>query len=252
MGEPIRYEQQNGIAVLTLDRPEKLNALTNAMYLQLAERLRQINADAHIKTVIVRGSEQCFTAGNDLHDFVQAPPTHQSSPAFTFMHAVIELDKPLIAAVCGPAIGIGTTLLLHCDHVVTTHDAKLRTPFVKLGLTPEFGSSLLLPQLLGHARAAHLLVLGETISGAQALEWGLASECVITGQACINAAMTHAQRLIELPDQAARLTRRMMRKQILAELRAVIEEENEVFIAQLASPHTQSLLAEVLNRSAHR
>ena len=188
MTDLIKQDQHDGVLTLTIDRPDKLNALTNGMYTRLADLLFAADENDEIRVVIVTGGPNCFTSGNDLVDFLQDPPTHLDSPAFRLMRAVTHLQKPLIAAVCGAAIGIGTTLLLHCDQVLVTRNAKLRTPFVNLGLCPEFGASLLLPRRLGHARAARLLLLGDSLDGNEAVAWGLANEAFDDGEQCLAAA----------------------------------------------------------------
>ena len=168
MSEHILVEREGGLLTLRLNRVDKKNALTRAMYNRMAEVLDAANADRTVRVVLITGGPECFTSGNDVADFLQAPPTGMDSPVFQFMRALFDFEKPVVAAVAGPAVGIGTTLLLHCDLVYVSRDAKLRTPFVNLGLCPEFGSSLLLPQLLGPARAAEVLLLGEPFTGAQA------------------------------------------------------------------------------------
>lgn len=182
MNPVILSTQSDAVLTLTLNRPDKLNALSNSMYTRLADLLLAADEDPEVRAIIITGGEQCFTSGNDLQDFLQHPPTHLDSPAFRLMQAVIHLEKPLIAAVCGAAIGIGTTLLLHCDQVLITRNAKLRMPFVHLGLCPEFGASLLLPRLLGHARAARLLLWGDALDGTQAVALGLANEVLDDGE----------------------------------------------------------------------
>ncbi|MCF4991169.1 enoyl-CoA hydratase, partial [Pseudomonas gessardii] len=172
MTDAILLERDRGLLILQFNRPDKKNALTRAMYYQLAEALEQADADNTVNAVLIQGSCECFTAGNDIGDFLQQPPTDLDSPQFLFMKSLLNCRKPVIAGVAGAAVGIGTTLLLHCDLVYVSRDARLRMPFVNLGLCPEFGSSLILPRLLGHAKAAELLLLGEGFSGEQAAQWG--------------------------------------------------------------------------------
>lgn len=150
MTDLIIRDLNNGLLTLTFNRPDKLNALNSAMYSQLGEMLQAASEDRQVEVIVITGGDQCFSAGNDLKDFLDNPPSDMDSPVFRLMRIVMALDKPLIAAVSGAAIGIGTTLLLHCDQVLVSRSAKLRMPFVPLGLCPEFGSSLLLPRLLGH------------------------------------------------------------------------------------------------------
>ena len=249
MNDLITRHQHGELLTLTINRPDKLNALTNGMYTQLADLLFAAGEDASITAVIITGGGQCFTSGNDLKDFLQEPPTHLDSPAFRFMDAVIQLDKPLIAAVCGAAIGIGTTLLLHCDHVLVTRTAKLRMPFVNLGLCPEFGASLLLPRLLGHARAARLLLWGEGLDGTQAVAMGLANEVVEDGEQCLAAAHKVAERLLGLPRESLIHTKRLMKQPVLKELQDTIRRENLLFMKRLNSAEAKAVLEGMVQRT---
>ena len=252
MTDLIKQEHHDGVLTLTIDRLDKLNALTNAMYTRLADLLFAADEDAEVRVIILTGGPTCFTSGNDLVDFLQAPPTHLDSPAFRLMRAVTHLQKPLIAAVCGAAIGIGTTLLLHCDQVLVTRNAKLRMPFVNIGLCPEFGASLLLPRLLGQARAARLLLLGEGFSGDDAVTWGLANEAFDDGEQCLAAARQIAQRFLAMPQQALRQSRQLMKQPGMAELQATLREENTRFIQRLNSAEAKTALNALLNRSTDK
>ncbi|MGE8186600.1 enoyl-CoA hydratase [Pseudomonas sp. NPDC086278] len=252
MNDLIKQQRVDGVLTLTIDRPDKLNALNNGMYTQLADLLLAADEDGQTGVIIITGGASCFTSGNDLADFLQHPPTHLDSPAFRLMRVVTHLQKPLIAAVCGAAIGIGTTLLLHCDAVLVTHNAKLRVPFVNLGLCPEFGASLLLPRLLGHARAARLLLWGDGLDGAQAVAWGLANEAFDDGQQCLAAAEKAARRLLALPQESLRQTRQLLKQPLQAELQATIRQENLLFIERLNSPEAQTALNAILNRSTEK
>ncbi|CAI3800961.1 Carnitinyl-CoA dehydratase [Pseudomonas sp. MM221] len=174
MNDLITRELDQGLLTLAFNRPDKLNALNTAMYQQLGDLLLAAGEDPGVDAIILTGGAHCFTAGNDLRDFLDNPPTDLDSPVFRLMRVVMGLDKPLIAAVSGAAIGIGATLLLHCDQVLVSRSTKLRMPFAPLGVCPEFGASLLLPRLLGQARAARLLLANELLDGEQAVAWGLA------------------------------------------------------------------------------
>ena len=252
MTDLIKQTHRDGVLTLTIDRPDKLNALTNGMYTRLADLLFAAEENDEIRVVIVTGGPNCFTSGNDLVDFLQEPPTHLDSPAFRLMRAVTHLQKPLIAAVCGAAIGIGTTLLLHCDQVLVTRNAKLRTPFVNLGLCPEFGASLLLPRLLGQARAARLLLLGDSLDGNTAVAWGLANEAFDDGEQCLAAAEKIAQRFLAMPRQALRQSRQLMKQPGMEELQATLREENTLFIQRLNSDEAKTALNALLNRSTDK
>jgi enoyl-CoA hydratase/carnithine racemase len=143
----------NGVATIEIARPEKKNAITQAMYQAMADALRAADADKAVRAVLITGQPGIFTSGNDLEDFMGRPPRGDDAPVFQFMHALVDSSKPVVAAVTGAAIGIGTTLLLHCDLVFVADDARLAMPFVGLGLVPEFASSLVVPQLMGNRRA---------------------------------------------------------------------------------------------------
>lgn len=248
MSEHILVEREGGLLTLRLNRADKKNALTRAMYSQMAEVLDAANADRSVRVVLITGGPECFTSGNDVADFLQAPPTGMDSPVFQFMRALFDFEKPVVAAVAGPAVGIGTTLLLHCDLVYVSRDAKLRTPFVNLGLCPEFGSSLLLPQLLGPARAAEVLLLGETFTGAQAAEWGIAGAALEGGASTLAKAREMALRFLDLAPSAVADSKRLMRAPGREQLRKVIEEEGALFGQRLRSPEAIEALSAFMQR----
>ncbi|UVM58357.1 enoyl-CoA hydratase-related protein [Pseudomonas sp. B21-012] len=242
MNELITRELHQGLLTLTFNRPDKLNALNNAMYSQLGELLLAAQEDAQVEVILLTGGAQCFSAGNDLKDFLDNPPGDLDSPVFRLMRVVLALDKPLIAAVAGAAIGIGATLLLHCDQILVSRCTKLRMPFVPLGVCPEFGSSLLLPRLLGHARAARLLLCNELLTGEQAVEWGLANELHEDGEQCLAAARKLAARLQALPQDALRISKRLLKDAHRQELEATVQREGLLFIERLQTPEAKAAL----------
>ncbi|WP_043311423.1 enoyl-CoA hydratase-related protein [Pseudomonas sp. ML96] len=248
MSEHLLVEREGGLLTLRLNRPDKMNALTRAMYSQMAEVLDAANQDREVRAVLITGGAECFTSGNDVADFLQAPPTGLGSPVFQFMRALFDFEKPVVAAVAGPAVGIGTTLLLHCDLVYVARDAKLRTPFVNLGLCPEFGSSLLLPRLLGQAKAAEVLLLGEAFTGEQAAAWGIAGAALEDGPSTLAKAREMALRFLELAPSAVADSKRLMRAPGRAELRRVIEEEGALFGQRLRSPEAIEALSAFMQR----
>lgn len=248
MSEHILVEREGGLLTLRLNRADKKNALTRAMYSQMAEALDAANVDRSVRVVLITGGPECFTSGNDVADFLQAPPTGMDSPVFQFMRALFDFEKPVVAAVAGPAVGIGTTLLLHCDLVYVSRDARLRTPFVNLGLCPEFGSSLLLPQLLGPARAAEVLLLGETFSGQQAAEWGIAGAALEDGPSALARAREMALRFLDLAPSAVADSKRLMRAPGREQLRKVIEDEGALFGQRLRSPEAIEALSAFMQR----
>lgn len=248
MSEHIHLEREQGLLILRMDREDKKNALTRAMYGALADALDAADEDRSVRAVLITGSETCFTSGNDVADFIQAPPSGLDSEVFRFMKALFDFSKPVVAAVSGPAVGIGTTLLLHCDLVYVARDAKLKMPFVNLGLCPEYGSSLILPRLLGHARAAELLLLGESFTGEQAAAWGIANEALADGAATLARAREMAQRFEQLAPSAVAVSKRLMREPGREELRRVIMEEGELFGQRLRTPEAIEALSAFMQR----
>ena len=248
MSDAIQFERERGLLTLRFNRPDKKNALTRAMYSHLAEALKLADTDPEINAVLITGTAECFTAGNDIADFIQQPPGNLDSPVFQFMLNLLECRKPVIAAVAGAAVGIGTTMLLHCDLVYVSRDARLRMPFVNLGLCPEFGSSLILPRLLGQAKAAQLLLLGESFSGEQAAQWGIATEALDSGEAALARAREVALRFESLPPEAVRISKQLMRAPDRELIRKVIEEEGALFTQQLRSPEALAALTGFIKR----
>ncbi|MGH8361702.1 MAG: enoyl-CoA hydratase-related protein, partial [Pseudomonas sp.] len=206
------------------------------------------DADTSVNAVLIQGSSECFTAGNDIGDFLEQPPADLDSPVFNFMRSLLNCRKPVIAAVAGVAVGIGTTLLLHCDLVYVSRDARLRMPFVNLGLCPEFGSSLILPRLLGHAKAAELLLLGEGFTGEQAAAWGIATEALGSGESALAKAREIAGRFETLAPGAVQVSKHLMKSVDREQLRKVIEEEGALFTQRLKSPEAIAALSGFITR----
>jgi enoyl-CoA hydratase/carnithine racemase len=248
MSEHVLVEREEGLLTLRLNRLDKKNALTRAMYSRMAEVLQQADADPSVRALLITGGDACFTSGNDVADFLQAPPTSLDSPVFQFMRTLFEFSKPVVAAVSGPAVGIGTTLLLHCDLVYVSRDAVLKMPFVSLGLCPEFGSSLILPRLLGQAKAAELLLLGESFRGEQAVAWGIANQALANGAETSAKAREMALRFQQLAPSAVADSKRLMRAPGREELRRVIEEEGALFGQRLRSPEAIEALSAFMQR----
>lgn len=249
MSQDIIVEREGAVLTLQLNRANKKNALTREMYSVLSKALEQADADDSVHAVLLTGSAECFTSGNDIGDFLEQPPVDMLSPVFCFMRSLLECRKPVVAAVAGVAVGIGTTLLLHCDLVYVSHDARLRMPFVNLGLSPEFGSSVLLARVVGPARAAELLLLGEGFTGEQAAGWGLANAALPTGVAAIEKAREAAQRLAHLPAAAVQDSKRLMKAPARDRVRQVIEDESWLFIRRLSSPEAVAALSGFVNKT---
>ena len=234
----IKTSTLNGVATIEIARPEKKNAITGAMYEQMADALNAAKVDGAVRAVLITGQPGIFTSGNDIEDFMQRPPGTTESPAFVFMRALMGCDKPVIAAVTGAAIGIGTTMLLHCDFVYVSDEARLAMPFVSLGLVPEFASSLIVPQLMGNVRAAEKLLLGDPVTGADAVECGIAN-AVLPASEVVNHARRIAERFNALPPGAVRESKTLMRSARAKLTAETIAAEGEVFGKRLRSPEAQ-------------
>ena len=231
----IKTATLNGVATIEIARPEKKNALTAAMYQAMADALAAAGADPAVRAVLITGQPGIFTSGNDIEDFMQRPPQGMDSPVLQFMRALIACDKPVVAAVTGAAVGIGTTMLLHCDLVYVSDEARLAMPFVSLGLVPEFASSLVIPALMGQARAAELLLLGEPFSGSDAVERGIANAVLPAAEVAAHARRV-AERFNALPPGAVSETKRLMREPVRARLREAMAAEGALFLQRLRSP----------------
>lgn len=235
----IKTATLNGVATIEIARPEKKNALTVAMYQAMTDALVAAREDAAVRAVLITGQPGIFTSGNDIEDFMKRAPGQGSdamdSPVFRFMRALLDCDKPVVAAVTGAAIGIGTTLLLHCDFVFVSDEARLAMPFVALGLVPEFASSLVVPQLMGHRRAAEKLLLGDPFTPEQAVECGIANAVLPAGEV-VNHARRVAERFNQLPPGAVREAKQLMRRPQHELLLQTIRSEGEIFARRLRSP----------------
>ncbi|HTO60113.1 MAG TPA: enoyl-CoA hydratase [Bradyrhizobium sp.] len=232
MTEHVVIEKDKGILTLTLARPDKKNALTNAMYGKLADAIEAAETDADARVIVIRGQGDMFTAGNDVGEFavIAAGGARGEQHVHRFLRALVACSRPLVAAVQGRAVGIGTTMLLHCDLVVLADNALLSTPFVSLALVPEAASSLLLPLRIGHARAYEMFAFGETVSAKDALHWGLANRVVPLEQVG-DVAADLAAKLARQPVGALATTKRLMRKADM--LAAQIAAESECFAERL-------------------
>ena len=241
----------DGVATIEIARPEKKNALTVAMYQAMAEALNAAREDAAVRAVLITGQPGIFTSGNDVEDFLTRPPGQGSdsmdSPVFRFMRALLDCDKPVVAAVTGAAIGIGTTLLLHCDFVYVSDEARLAMPFVALGLVPEYASSLLVPQLMGHRRAAEKLLLGDPFTPEQAVECGIAN-AVLPAAEVVAHARRVAARFNALPPGAVREAKQLMRAPERERLLQTIRTEGEIFGRRLRSPEAMEAFQAFLQK----
>lgn len=236
----------DGVRDVLFDRPAKKNAFTAALYADLADALADASANPAVGAVLLRGAGGVFSAGNDIGDFLRSPPTGADAPVKRFLDALALCDKPLVAAVSGMAVGVGTTMLLHCDMVYAAPDAKFRTPFVDLGLVPEAASSLLLPALVGPARASRMLLMGEAIDAATALDWGLVG-AVVPADALEATARAAARALAGKPRSAVVETKRLLRHGRETVLRTM-EREFAVFAEMLRSPEARAAFDAFLKR----
>jgi enoyl-CoA hydratase/carnithine racemase len=224
-----------GITTITLNRVEKKNSFTQSMYAACADALDAARDDAAVRVVVFQGDATVFSAGNDIGDFLGAPPKTQDAPVFRFLRALAAFPKPIIAAVCGPAVGIGTTMLFHCDLVYAGDNAAFSMPFVNLGLCPEAASSLLVPQMMGYHRAAEALLMGEPFMAEAALEVGLANRVVPPTEA--NAvAQAQARKLAAKPIASLIETKRLLKKGQMEQVLARIDEEAVSFGRMLGEP----------------
>ena len=248
MSEHIKTSRADGVLTLVMDRPEKKNALTDAMYQVLADQIEGAQSDADVRVMLIRGEGELFTAGNDIGEFAAAAAGGaELGNVGRFIKALAANEKPLVAAVQGRAVGVGTTMLLHCDHVVLAEDAQLSTPFVSLALVPEAASSLLLPARIGHLRAFSMLALGEPVSAADAIAWGLANQAVPAAELQATAEGI-AQRLSRQPLGAIMATKRLMR---YAEgIAAHMDVETAQFLARLATPEAREAFMAFAQRRA--
>lgn len=245
----IGHQFERGILTLCFDRPEKKNALTTAMYAALSQHLAAAEADPAVRVVVLTGAGGNFTAGNDLRDFLGGAFSEPGAPVWQFINTFAGFSKPIVAAVGGLAIGIGVTILLHCDLVYLADDARLSTPFVQLGLVPEFGSSALLPRLAGHARSFEKLVLGRPITPAEAVAMGIANAVVPVERLAAQAAEA-ATALAALPAGAVRESRRLLREGQGVPIVEVMRRETEVFAARLATAEAREAINALLEKRA--
>ena len=230
----IKTETRDRVLRIEIARPEKKNALTQEMYRAMADALAAAEADGAVRAILIHGARDCFTAGNDLRDFLDRSASGGASAAFRFISALPTLAKPLIAAVGGPAVGIGTTLLLHCDLVYASPGARFQLPFVPLGLVPEAASSLLLPMVAGYQRAAELLLLGQPFPAEKALAAGIVTE-IVPEDKLLDHARAAAAAVAALPPASVRLTKQLMKRQLAAPIAAQMEEEGRLFAERLQS-----------------
>ena len=241
MSQHVIVETQDRVTRIELNRPEKRNALSPQMYAAMALALGAADADEQVRVVLIHGQAGCFTSGNDVKDFLELPRGPGESPAAGFLRAISTARKPLVAAVGGPAVGVGTTMLLHCDLVYAAPNARLQMPFVPLGLLPEAASSLLLPAMAGYRRAAEMLLLGQPFGAEKALAAGIVTEIVPEAELLARARQA-ALALAALPPASVQMTKELMKRGLAQSVQQRMTEELQLFGERLQSPEAKEAL----------
>lgn len=239
--------RRGAVMAIEFNRPQRKNALTADMYEAMGRAIVEAESDDAVRVVLFCGKPDVFTSGNDVEDFIQRPPSGVDTPVFRFLHAVNGAAKPLVAAVNGPAVGLGTTLLFHCDLVYAGDNAKFILPFVGLGLVPEFGSSYLLPLIAGYQRAAELMLLGEPFGAEKAYEAGFVTR-VVPAAETLDVAWKAAERLAALPAKSVRLTKQLLKDAHRAAIQAQLAAEGEHFREMLNEPAAREALTAFMEK----
>lgn len=247
----ILSHRDGGILTLTLSRPERRNALTAPMYEALVDAFDAAASDPSVRVLHITGDGGTFTSGNDLGDFMKAPPTGQDSPVFRFLRALIDFPRPLVASVRGHAVGIGTTMLLHCDLVYADPTAQLQMPFVNLALVPEAASSVIVPRTLGHVRAAELLLLGERLSAERAAAWGVIND-VIPAEDLASHVASVCARLAAMAPEALRQSKALMRHVDRAAIDDALVREAAIFVERLGSSEVAEAISAFFEKRVPR
>ncbi len=247
MTDQVLTETQDHIITIRMNRAEKKNALTGDMYSGICDALDQLESDTNLRVGVITGTRDCFTAGNDLVDFLNNAGINHQSPVGRFLRTLPGLTKPLVAAVNGPAVGIGTTMLMHCDLVYAAPDAEFQMPFASLGLCPEAGSSLLVPQLVGYRKATELLMLCETFDAEAAKNMGIVNEVLSVDQYQAHA-IAKARQLAKLPPASIRATKKLLRKANADQLQRIMKMEEEYFMQMLSGAEAKEAFSAFLEK----
>lgn len=234
-------EFKQGLLEIQINRPERKNSFTNAMYTALGDAFRDATQSHQVKAVLIKGQADCFSAGNDIGDFIATPPSTLDAPVFRFLRMISTCPKPIVAQVQGMAVGIGTTLLLHCDLVYAADTAKFSVPFVKLGICPEAASSLILPRLAGYQKAAELLLLGDMFSAARASECGIVTQVLPADQLAAHVDQ-QVQKLLNLPVKSLLATKALLKSDTRAAVASKLDEEGVLFMGMLKEPPAREAL----------
>ena len=241
-------ERSEGVLRVELNRPEKRNAMTSSMYTKLADIFNDAATDEHIRVVLWHGAGDAFCAGNDVDDFLEHPPGSGTSPQARLMNALVDFDKPLIAAVRGAAIGGGTTMLLHCDFVYAGESTRFQMPFVNLAVVPEFGSSCLVPLAIGNIRTAELVLLGLPFDAERAAALGLVTQ-VVSDQNLLRVASETAQTLAGKPAAALQASKRLLKRSLREQIKQAMKAENEAFSMRVRSEEAKEALTAFLEEA---
>ena len=241
MSEHIQTEIRTRVMTIRFNRREKKNAITQAMYLELVDTLDAAATTSEVRVVVLAGAPDAFSAGNDMQDFLSTPPEDDHAPVGSFMRALATFPKPLVAAVNGIAVGIGVTMLLHCDLVYVGHNVRLQLPFVNIGLCPEFAATYLLPRLMGYARASELILTGAPFGAEQALDLGLVND-VLPDSEVEKHAETMATRLAEQPPNAVRVAKRLLRGWTANTFEEAMRVEFKEMVPMLTMPEAQEAM----------
>ena len=245
--DEIITERSESILRVMLNRPTRRNAMTSSMYLTLADVFDDAASDQGIRAVLWHGAGDSFCAGNDVEDFLKNPPGPGDSPQSKLMHALVDFDKPLIAAVHGAAIGGGTTMLTHCDFVYAGESAKFQMPFINLAVVPEFGSSCTVPARIGHIRAAELILLGLPFDARRAADLGLVTQ-VVSDRNLLATATEIARKLAAKPAGALQASKRLLKRPFREQIKAAMKAENEAFSALVRSADAKEALTAFLEK----
>ncbi|ARN75213.1 enoyl-CoA hydratase [Oceanicoccus sagamiensis] len=244
---PVTISTENQVMTIAWNRPEKKNALTQLMYATAADAIKAAAEDDAVRAVLITGTQECFTAGNDLGDFLNNPASGEEAPVSQFLLAISTLEKPIVAAVNGPAVGIGTTMLLHCDMVVAADTTVFCMPFSNLGLCPEAASSFLLPRLAGHQRAAELLLLGENFDAQQAKECGIINY-IAAADSYLALANDLVNKLASKPPTSIRMTKQFLKQGQDALVQERMRTEGEAFAQLLRGPEAREAMTAFMER----
>lgn len=247
MSQLIKVETRQNILHIRMNRPDKKNAVNLEMYQAMTAALKDGESRSEVQVILFSGEGGCFSSGNDLADFLDNPPVDESSPVLAFLHAISTAKKPLVSGVEGVAIGIGTTMLLHSDLAYAGESTRFALPFVNLGVCPEAGSSYILPQMVGHRKAAEILLLGDPFTAETAREFGIVNQVVSDGEA-VKVAWEKAEQLAAKPPQSLRTSKALMKRHQARAVQDAMEAEGEKFIPLVAGAEAKEALTAFLEK----